>query len=94
MYGKNAPSIEDITSVAAQIGRENPGQFNSVSEIVQEAFRRRAGEPKKADPRNIARPTVGRQPARQIREIDREDAVLDVLLSGGTKADAMRIITR
>lgn len=93
-YGDDSPSLDEITQVAAQIGRERPGQFDSVSEIVREAFRMRMGEPKKADPRNSARPTVGRPPARPVREIDREDAVLDVLLSGGTRADAFRAITR
>jgi len=94
MYGKNAPTIDEITKVAAQIGRENPGQFESISDIVQEAFRMRAGEPKRSDPRNSARPTVGQPPARQTREVDREDAVLDILLSGGTRADALRILSR
>jgi hypothetical protein len=93
-YGDKSPSFDEITEVAAQIGRENPGRFSSVDQIVREAFVRRAGEPKKADPRNIARPTVGKQPARPVREIDREDAVLDVLLSGGTRADAVRVISR
>jgi hypothetical protein len=54
----------------------------------------RAGEPKRPDPRNSARPTVGQPPARQTREVDREDAVLDILLSGGTRADALRILSR
>jgi len=93
-YGDKSPSYDEITEVAAQIGRENPGQFSSIDEIVKEAFRRRVGEPRKADPRNIARPTVGKQPARPVREIDREDAVLDVLLSGGTRNDALRVISR
>ena len=93
-YGDDSPSLDEITQVAAQIGRERPGQFDSVSDIVREAFRMRMGEPKKADPRNSARPTVGRPPARLVREIDREDAVLDVLLSGGSRADAFRAISR
>jgi hypothetical protein len=94
LYGNNSPSFDDITKVAAQIGRENPGQFESISDIVQEAFRMRAGEPKRSDPRNSARPTVGKAPARVTREIDREDAVLDILLSGGSRADALRVLSR
>ena len=93
-YGNTAPSYDDIADVAARIGRENPGSFSSVSEIVQEAFRQRAGEPKRIDPRNSARPSVGKPPPRPVRQIDREDAVLDVLLSGGTRQDAMRAINR
>jgi hypothetical protein len=94
MYGDKSPSFDEITKVAAQIGRENPGQFETISDIVQEAFRMRAGEPKRQDPRNSARPTVGKQPARPAREIDREDAALDVLLSGGTREDVLRAISR
>jgi hypothetical protein len=94
LYGADAPSLADITDVAAQIGRENPGQFDSIEEVVREAFRMRAGEPKRSDPRNIARPTVGKAPARATREVDREDAVLDILLSGGSRNDALRILSR
>jgi hypothetical protein len=93
-YGQDAPSFDEITEVAARVGRENPGKFNSVSEVVEEAFRLRAGPPKKADPRNIARPNPGKTPPRPVRQLDREDVVLDVLLSGGTRADALRAITR
>jgi hypothetical protein len=94
MYGKDAPPIDEIFKASAQIGRENPGQFNSISEIVQEAFRMRAGEPKRSDPRNSARPTVGKAPTRQTREIDREDAALDILLSGGSRSDVLRVLSR
>ena len=93
-YGQRAPSFDDVVAEAAAIGRENPGSFDSVESIFREAFRRHAGETKKADPRNIARPTIGKQPMRPVREIDREDAVLDILLSGGTRQDAFRIATR
>jgi len=93
-YGKDAPSFNDITEVAARVGRENPGKFENINEIVAEAFRLRAGEPKRTDPRAIARPTVGKQPPRPVRETDREDVILDVLLSGGTRADALRAATR
>jgi len=93
-YGADAPTIDEIMDTAAKIGRDNPRSFDSVAALVQEAFRQRAGEPKRRDPRNSMRPTVGRQPARVERTIDREDAVLDILLGGGSKADAMRFLTR
>jgi hypothetical protein len=93
-YGRSAPSYDEIAETAAMIGRENPGAFESVSDIVHEAFRRRAGEPKRVDPRNVAKPVIGKPPARAVRELDKEDAVLDVLLSGGTRQDAMRVISR
>jgi len=93
-YGRNAPSYEEISEKAAQIGRENPGAFSSVSDIVRQAFRVTAGEPKKVDPRNAARPNVGANPSRPTRQVDAEDLVLDVLLSGGSRADAQRILSR
>lgn len=93
-YGKNAPSLTDITEVAARIGRENPGKFDSIDAIVQEAFRTKVGEPKKTDPRNTARPTVGKPAPRAVRQVDRDDMVLNVLLSGGSRADALRAVSR
>jgi hypothetical protein len=93
-YGESAPSFDEIADAAAKLGRENPAKFNSVADIVREAFRQTAGEPRKIDPRNIARPSVGKPPARTIREIDKEDLALDILLSGGSRADAIKAITR
>lgn len=93
-YGRSAPSYDDITEIAARIGRERPGAFPSIDALVREAFNQKVGQPKKIDPRNIARPTVGKTAARAIATKDREDMVLDVLLSGGSKEDARRITSR
>lgn len=93
-YGRDVPSLDEISEVAARIGRENPGEFGSISEIVTEAFRQRLGEPKRADPRNAAKPSVGKAPPRPVRQVDKEDTVLDVLLSGGSRADALRAMSR
>lgn len=93
-FGKHTPPFDEMTELAARIGREQPQGFNSVEEIYREAFRQRLGEPKKSDLRNVARPTVGKTPPRPVRQIDRDDAVLDVLLSGGSRADALRIVSR
>ena len=93
-FGKHAPPFDEMTELAARIGREQPQGFNSVEEIYREAFRQRLGEPKKSDLRNVARPTVGNNPPRPVRQIDRDDAVLDILLSGGSRADALRIVSR
>jgi hypothetical protein len=94
MYGSKAPSLDEITNMAATIGRENPGQFESISDIVQEAFRMKAGEPRRADPRNLAKPTVGKPPARTVREVDQDDRALDILLGGGTRDDVRRVLSR
>lgn len=93
-YGANAPSFDEITEAAAKIGRDNPGSFDSVRDIVRQAFRSKAGEPKRIDPRNVARPTVGKQPARAVRQIDKDDAALDILLSGGSRDDVHRFLSR
>jgi hypothetical protein len=93
-YGKDVPSLDDISEQAARISRERPGEFESVSDIIREAFRQSVGEPKRLDPRNSARPTIGKTPPRPVRQIDKDDVVLDILLSGGSKADAMRAANR
>lgn len=93
-YGKSAPSLDEITEVAATIGRENPGKFSSVEEVVAEAFLQRVGHPVKIDPRNAARPTVGKAAPRVVQTRDREDVVLDILLSGGSKSDALKALSR
>lgn len=93
-YGKDAPSFDEITDVAARVGRENPGKFSSISEIVREAFVQRAGQPRRSDPRDIARPSVGKQPPRPVKQVDREDTILSVLLSGGSRDDAIKAATR
>lgn len=94
-YGRNAPTFDEISTVAATIGRENPNQFSSISEIVHEAFRQRMGDaPKKPDPRNTGRPTVGRPTPRPVHAVDREDAVLDILLAGGNRQDAFKAMSR
>jgi len=93
-YGRNAPDFSVISETAAAIGRDNPSKFDSVESIIREAFRRKAGEPKKIDPRNTARPTVGKTPARVSPQIDKEDIALDILLSGGSRDDVRRMMTR
>lgn len=93
-YGTSAPDFDSVSEAAAELARERPGSFSSIEEMYREAFKRRAVPARKPDVRNVARPNVGRAPARPVREIDREDAVLDVLLSGGTRSDALRSISR
>lgn len=93
-YGKDAPSIDEIMDVAARVGRENPGKFDSIAEIVTEAFRLKAGEPRRPDPRSSARPTVGKAPPRPVRTVDREDVALDILLNGGNRNDVQRALSR
>lgn len=93
-YGAKAPDFDEIVEEAARLGRERPNGFESVKEIVREAFRAKAGDPKKTDLRDVARPTAGKPPARPVHKVDVEDAVLDVLLSGGTRQDALRAASR
>jgi hypothetical protein len=93
-YGSKAPDYKTIAEEAARIGRENPSKFDSVEAIVKEAFRQKAGEPRKTDPRSIARPSVGKAPVRAAAKVDKDDMALDILLSGGTRDDVRRILSR
>lgn len=94
-YGRTAPTYEAIVDAAAQIGRDNPGKFDSVESIMREAFRKVAGAPRNGDVRNVAKPTVGlhvkRAPAKQV---DKDDIALDILLSGGNRDDVRKVLSR
>lgn len=95
-YGADAPSYDEIADEAARIGQANAGKFPSINALVREAFKARAGEPKarRADLRDVTRQTVGRPTPRPVRQVDKDDAVLDVLLAGGSRADALRAASR
>jgi len=93
-YGSNTPDFDAIVRKAAEIGEASPASFDSVDALVAEAFRQLAKEPTRRDPRSIARPTVGKSTPRPQRETDKEDMALDILLSGGTRDDVRRVITR
>jgi len=93
-YGVDAPPYEAVLQKAAEIGRNNPSSFNSLEEIIGAAFKQIAGEPKAKDMRSISRPSVGKAPARSVAKVDKEDMVLDILLSGGTRDDVRKAITR
>ena len=93
-YGANTPDFADVVRKAADIGEANPAAFDSVDAIVAEAFRQLAKEPVRKDPRSIARPTVGKSTPRPQREVYKEDMALDILLSGGSRDDVRRVITR
>lgn len=92
--GGSAPSLEDVTAKAAEIGRTNPGTFDSVDAIVREAYRQLAKPAQRKDPRDVARPTVGKSLPRPQKQVDRDDLALDILLSGGSRDDVRRVITR
>ena len=95
-YGAEAPSYDEIADEAARIGQANAGKFPSINALVREAFKAKAGEPKarRADLRDVTRQTVGRPTPRPVRQVDKDDAVLDVLLAGGSRADALRAASR
>jgi len=92
-YGKNAPAYDAIVEAAAQIGRDNPGKFDSVESIMREAFKKIAGSPN--DVRNVAKPTVGKHVSRApAKKVDRDDLALDILLSGGNRDDVRKVLSR
>jgi len=92
--GANAPSYEALTEKAAEIGRANPGQFDSVDQIVAAAYKQLAKPTTKRDLRDLARPTVGKSVPRPQRQVDRDDLALDILLSGGSRDEVRRVLTR
>lgn len=92
--GGNAPDLDAVTAKAAEIGQANPGAFDSVEAIVREAFRQLGKPTQRKDPRDLARPTVGKSLPRPQRQVDRDDLALDILLSGGSRDDVRRAVTR
>lgn len=92
--GANAPSYEALTAKAAEIGRANPGQFDSVDQIVAAAYKELSKPVVKKDMRDLSRPTVGKSVPRPQRQVDRDDLALDILLSGGSRDEVRRVLTR
>lgn len=92
--GGDSPDLDAVTAKAAEIGQANPGAFDSVEAIVREAFRQLAKPTQRKDPRDLARPTVGKSLPRPQKQVDRDDLALDILLSGGSRDDVRRAVTR
>ena len=94
--GADAPDIDAVVAKAAEIGSANPGSFESVDAIVREAFRQltEGRKPVRRDVRDMSRPTVGKSLPRPQKQVDRDDLALDVLLSGGSRDDVRRVLTR
>lgn len=94
-YGDKAPAMEAVVAEMSRLGTEYPNTYKSVDEMLVEAYRNLVGEipvPKK----KTAQPTAAkRQPRRQPKPpADAEDVALDALMSGQSKADAIRAIGR
>lgn len=93
-YGAKAPSYEAILEKAAELGRSNPAAYDSVDAIIRAAFTKIAGQPRKVDARSIAKPSVGVHVSRPTKAVDKDDMALDILLSGGTRDDVRRVLSR
>lgn len=93
-YGPRAPSFDVIRETAAEIGRTSPNSFPSITEVVRAAFIKSAGPAKRVDHRDASRPTVGVAAQRAVAPRDIENDVLDVLLAGGSRSDALRAASR
>ena len=93
-YGAKSPSYEKVLEKAAELGRSNPAAYDSVEAIIRAAFTQIAGQPRKVDARSIAKPTVGSHVTRATKSVDRDDMALDILLSGGTRDDVRRVLSR
>lgn len=93
-FGAKAPSFEQVLEVAAELGRNSPAAYDSVDAIVRAAFTKIAGQPRKTDARSIAKPSVGKHVSRPTAKVDKDDMALDILLSGGSRDDVRRVISR
>lgn len=93
-YGANAPDFQTIVEKAAELGRSNPAAYDSVEAIIRDAFKKISGSPKRVDPRIIAKPSVGKHVSRPTSQVDADDAALDILLSGGTRDDVRKVLSR
>jgi hypothetical protein len=93
-YGAKAPPFEQVIEAAAELGRSSPAAYDSVEAIVRAAFTKIAGQPRKTDARSIAKPSVGKHVSRPTAKVDKEDMALDILLSGGTRDDVRKVLSR
>lgn len=98
-YGQKAPSREAIVAEMDRLGASKPGTYPSVMHLAQEAFSSLAGvvESSASQARKASQPTAVRGVSRSERPrttVDAEDAILDALMEGKTRDEAMRLIRK
>ena len=98
-YGQKAPSREAIVAEMDRLGSSKPGTYPSVMHLAQEAFASLTAStaPSQSQVRKASQPTAARGVSRSERPrqpVDAEDAILDALMEGKTRDEAMRLIRK
>ena len=98
-YGANAPDREAVVAEMNRLGAANPGTYRTVMHLAEEAYASLAGKSvAKPDRKKVAgQPTAAKTVSRTERPrtpVDAEDAILDALLSGKSRDEAMRLIRK
>jgi hypothetical protein len=97
-YGAKAPDREAVIVEMNRLGSANPGTYKTVMHLAEEAYANLAGKKvAKPDARKQGQPTAARGVSRNERPrtpVDAEDAILDALMEGKTRDEAMRLIRK
>jgi len=97
-YGAKAPDREAVIAEMNRLGSANPGTYKTVMHLAEEAYANLAGKKvAKPDARKQGQPTAARGVSRNERPrtpVDAEDAILDALMEGKTRDEAMRLIRK
>jgi hypothetical protein len=98
-YGAKAPDRDTVIAEMNRLGSANPGTYRTVMHLAEEAYSSLAGKSvAKSDRKKIAgQPTVAKSVSRTERPrtpVDAEDAILDALMSGKSRDEAMRLIRK
>lgn len=98
-YGQKAPAREAVVAEMDRLGSSKPGTYPSVMHLAQEAFASLAGavESPASQARKASQPTAARGVSRSERPrtpVDADDAILDALMEGKTRDEAMRLIRK
>jgi hypothetical protein len=97
-YGAKAPDREAVIAEMNRLGSANPGTYKTVMHLAEEAYANLAGKKvAKPDARKQGQPTAARGVSRNERPrtpVDAEDAILDALMEGKTREEAMRLIRK
>jgi hypothetical protein len=98
-YGAKAPEREAVIAEMNRLGAANPGTYRTVMHLAEEAYASLAGKSvAKPDRKKVAgQPTAAKTVSRTERPrtpVDAEDAILDALMSGKSRDEAMRLIRK
>lgn len=98
-YGEKSPDRDSVIAEMNRLGAANPGTYKTVMHLAEEAYASLAGKmiPKSEKKRVAGQPTAAKTVSRSERPrapIDAEDAILDALLSGKSREEAMRLIRK